>query len=58
MRELIHSLVEKSPLLLGPIVALAVFLVIFAAVAARVWIRGRGAYEAAANLPLEDGHDE
>jgi len=57
MRDLVHDLFVKSPLLVGPIIALTIFLVIFAAVAARVWRRGRGAYQAAANLPLEDGHE-
>jgi hypothetical protein len=54
MRDFLFGWFANNPVLWGPIVALLIFLTIFALVTVRVWRRGAAAYEAQARLPLED----
>jgi hypothetical protein len=55
MRTLVTELFDKSPLLVLPLVALVIFMLVFAVADARVWRRPASAYAPVARLPLDDG---
>ncbi len=46
---------QRSPMLMLPLVALALFMIVFFAVTVRTVLTNKSRYEAMANLPLE--HD-
>jgi hypothetical protein len=52
-----RELFESSPLLLLPLVAMAMFMTAFVTIIVRVIANGRAAYDEAARLPLEGGGD-
>jgi hypothetical protein len=55
VRDLAHGFFEQSPLMAGPLVALVLFFLVFAATAVRV-LRSRASdWSADAALPLSDG---
>ncbi len=52
------ALFHNSPLILFPVVGLALFIVVFASVVVRTFSRGPDAYQRVAELPLaSDGGD-
>jgi hypothetical protein len=52
MGRLIGPMFENSPLLVLPLLALAIFLGVFVVTLARTYRRGAGEYEGVAALPL------
>ncbi|MFI5301366.1 MAG: hypothetical protein ACHREM_25045 [Polyangiales bacterium] len=52
------ALFVKSPLLVLPLLSLALFLAVFIGVIVTVWIRGAAAYRAIEALPLADEKGE
>lgn len=53
MRDMAHEFFVRSPYLLGPVIALALFIVIFGLVIVRVMARKPAELEALARMPLE-----
>jgi hypothetical protein len=53
MRDIAHGFFEASPAMLGPIVALVLFFLVFVAIAVRVMRSRASDYQGAASLPLE-----
>lgn len=54
MRAIAMDFFERSPFMAGPLLAMLIFLGVFVAVLARLWLRGSKSYDAAAQLPLFD----
>lgn len=54
MSRIIGPLFEGSPLLVLPLVALALFVLVFMAVVARLILQGKSHYDAQAAAPLAD----
>jgi hypothetical protein len=48
----------KSPLLILPLVALALFVGVFTAVCLRLWWLGAPAFDEVSRLPLDEGRDD
>ncbi len=58
MRALAAELYAGSELMGWPLLALVLFIAVFAAAAVRVVRRGRSAFDEVARLPLEDDRHE
>ena len=54
MRDIAHGFFEASPAMAGPLLALLIFFVVFAAIAWRVMRSRPTDWTGAASLPLED----
>jgi hypothetical protein len=54
MRSIASDFFSQSPLMLGPQIAMFVFLAIFLSVILRVFLNRTSEYEAAARMPLDD----
>lgn len=54
MSRIVGPLFEGSPLLLLPLLALALFGAVFVAVVVRLLIQGRSHYDEHSRVPLED----
>lgn len=48
---------RRSPMLMLPMVALAIFMLVFAVVTVRTLLRHKASYDHLANLPLDAGGD-
>lgn len=58
MSGMAHEFFARSPYLLGPVFALALFIVVFTVVLVRVMMRKPAELEALARLPLDDDSRE
>ncbi len=54
MSRLIGPMFDGSPLLLLPLLALALFVLVFSAVVVRLALRGAKAFDPASRMPLDD----
>ena len=52
MRAIALDFFARSPFMAGPLLAMLIFLGVFVAVLARLWLRGSKSYDDAAQLPL------
>jgi hypothetical protein len=58
MKWIVSDFFVRSPVLLGPIVALLLFFVVFSAIAIRTLRTRKSAHEQLARLPFDEGgHD-
>lgn len=54
MRWIVSDFFMRSPLLLGPVIALLLFLVVFTAIATHAFRTGKSTHDRMARLPLNE----